>query len=90
MRQKLVVVYTTAGAVQANIIKGMLEAAGIPATLSQESAGATFGFTVGALGMVDVLVPETHASEAEALLAAMQEGELEDDSKVDPKGLQDL
>ncbi|MGH2522011.1 MAG: DUF2007 domain-containing protein [Anaerolineales bacterium] len=90
MSHKLIVVHTTAGAMQANIIKGMLEAAGIPATLSQESAGATFGLTVGAMGMVDVLVPEEHVAEAEELLAAMSQGKLDDsDSTIDPKGLQD-
>ena len=76
MTHPLVVAYTTAGQIEANIIKGMLEAAGIPAAISQEGAGAAFGFTVGALGMVDILVAEQHADEARKLIAAMQRGEL--------------
>lgn len=78
MTQPLVVVYTTAGQMEANIVKGMLEAAGMPAVISQEGAGAAFGFTVGAMGMVEVLVAEKDAADAEALIAAMQRGELEE------------
>ena len=78
MTHQLVVVYTAAGQMQANLIKGMLEASGIPAELSQEGAGAVYGFTVGTMGMVDILVAEEHAAEAEALLAAMQRGELDE------------
>ena len=79
MTHPLVVVYTTAGRTDAHIIKGMLEAAGIPAAVSQEGAGAVYGFTVGMLGMVDVLVTEADAAAAEALIAAMQRGELEEE-----------
>ena len=78
MTHPLVVVYTTAAQLEANIIKGLLEAAGLPAVISQEGAGAAFGFTVGALGMVDILVAEKDAAEAEKLIAAMQRGQLEE------------
>jgi hypothetical protein len=81
MTHPLVVVYTAAGQTDAHIIKGMLEAAGIPAVISQEGAGAAYGFTVGMLGMVDVLVTGKDAAEAEALIAAMQRGELEDETQ---------
>jgi hypothetical protein len=77
MSHKLVLVYTTTGQMPAHIIKGLLEANGIPAVLSQESAGATYGLTVGALGLVDILVTEDRRAEAEALLAEMTRGELE-------------
>jgi hypothetical protein len=66
---RYVVVTTTAGPGPAAILLGSLQAAGIPAITSQEGAGAAFGFTVGALGMVDILVPESFQAEAEALLA---------------------
>jgi hypothetical protein len=78
MPHQSVVVYTTAGPLQAHLIKGMLEAAGIRVQLSQEGAGAVYGLTVGPLGLVDILVAEEDAPEAEALLAAMERGELED------------
>jgi len=80
MSNNLVVVFTTAGGGQAEIIKSLLETAGIPAMISQPGAGAAYGFTVGPLGLVDVLVPEARAAEAEALLAAMQRGDLENDA----------
>ncbi len=74
---KLVVVFTTTGGGQAAIVQDLLTSAGIPAQTSQEGAGAAYGFTVGPLGLVDILVPEARAAEAEALLAAMQRGDLE-------------
>jgi hypothetical protein len=80
MSQRFVVVYTTAGPGEATIIQSVLEAAGIPCELSREGAGAAYGITVGPLGVVDILVPEAHAAAAEALLAAMDRGELADDS----------
>lgn len=80
MSQRLVVVYTAAGPGPADIIQGSLLAAGIPATTSREGAGAAYGLTVGPLGMVDILVPEEFADQAEQLLAAMQHGDLDDDS----------
>ncbi len=79
MSSDLVVVYTTAGPGPAEILKSTLEAAGIPAELSREGAGAAYGLTVGPLGMVDILVPADRAAEATALLEAMQRGELADD-----------
>jgi hypothetical protein len=81
MSKPPVVVYTAAGQVQANIIRGFLEAQDIPVQLSQESAGAVYGFTVGTMGMVDVLVPAERAAEAQALIATMETGEPDEDSK---------
>jgi hypothetical protein len=75
---QLVVVHTTAGPGPAAIVKALLEAEGIPALTSQEGAGAAYGLTVGPLGLVDILVPEAFAAQAEALLAAMRRGDLRD------------
>ena len=71
-----VVVYAAAGWLQANIVKGMLEAAEIPAQLSGEGLGTVYGLTVGPLGLVEVLVPADRAAEAKALIAAMESGEM--------------
>ncbi len=86
MSERLIVVFTTAGPGQADIIKSALVAAGIPAETSREGAGAAYGFTVGPMGMVDILVPEGYAAQAEELLAAMRRGDLNDDNDaiVDP------
>jgi hypothetical protein len=72
LTQDLVVVFTSAGPGFADIIKGTLEAAGIPATTSREGAGAAYGFTVGTMGLVDVLVTADRAEEAKAILAALE------------------
>ena len=80
MPQRLIVVYTAASPGEAEVVKGALVAAGIPAETSREGAGAAYGFTVGPLAMVDILVPADHAAQAEELLAAMRRGDLSDDS----------
>jgi hypothetical protein len=67
--EQWVVIFTSAGPGQATIIREALAAAGIPAELTRESAGAAYGLTVGPLGLVDVLVPPDRVEEAQALLA---------------------
>lgn len=62
------VVLTTVGSMQAQLMKSQLEANGISVLLSQESAGATYGFTVGAMGLVEVLVAEDKLREAQGIL----------------------
>ncbi|MEP7356703.1 MAG: DUF2007 domain-containing protein [Anaerolineales bacterium] len=79
MTQDLVIVFTSAGPGFADIIKGTLEAAGIPATTSREGAGAAYGFTVGTMGLVDVLVTSDRADEAKALLADLSLNEPDED-----------
>ena len=59
------------------MIRLMLESFGISAVLFQESAGAAYGFTVGPMGEVQVLVPPEKAAEALELLKAMDEGRME-------------
>jgi hypothetical protein len=86
MSARLVVVYTAAGPGQADIIKSALVAAGIPAETAREGAGAAYGLVVGPLGMVDILVPEEDAAQAEELLAAMRRGDLSDDNDAIDNG----
>ena len=84
MPERLVVVYTAASPGLADIVKSALQAAGLAVTTSREGAGAAYGFTVGPLGMVDVLVPAEDAYAAEALVDAMKRGELNDDDDAIP------
>ncbi len=79
MTPNLVTVFTAAGQMQASLIKSFLEAHGIPALVVQESAGVTFGLTVGLMGNADILVAEEHAEEARELLEAMERGEWEEE-----------
>jgi hypothetical protein len=61
-------VYTCQGLLQANVIRGALESAGIPVILKYESIGPTIGLTVDGLGRVEVRVPSKWAAEARDLL----------------------
>ena len=72
-----VVVYTAMGRLAGEMIRVFLESKNIPAYLSQEGAGLTYGFTVGLLGEVDILVAADRADEAKDLLARMEAGEFE-------------
>lgn len=75
---ELVKVYTAAGDLDAEMVKGFLEAQGIKVMLVQESIGRTYGLTVGMLGEVKLLVPSEQAEEAKSLLEDMEDGDFED------------
>jgi Putative prokaryotic signal transducing protein len=64
----LVSVYTSNGPLAAEVVKGRLESAGIPAVLKYESAGRVFGLTLDRLGAVQVLVERAREQEARELL----------------------
>ena len=80
MPEQLIVAYTAASPGEADVVKGALLAAGVPAETSREGAGAAYGFTVGPLGIVDILVPAEYAAQAAELLAAFRRGDLNDDN----------
>jgi hypothetical protein len=73
------VVAEIAGELQAEILRGMLEAQGIKVWISQEGAGRAYGLGVGRLGKVQILVPAGELEQANALLDAYYSGELEND-----------
>jgi len=70
---KLVQIYITAGLYQAEIIRGKLQAFGIPALLKYESLGPVMGLTVDGLGQVEVWVPLDLEQQARALLEESNE-----------------
>ena len=80
------VVYTANGMLEAESIRIMLESFGISAFVNQESAGLTYGLTVGPLGEVDVLVPKDKLEEAKKIIQDMNNGLLEtsndDDTEI--------
>jgi vacuolar-type H+-ATPase subunit B/Vma2 len=80
---KLIQVYSTEGQLEAEMIKGFLEAQGLNVTLSQESIGRTLGLSAGRLGQVKVLVPESQVTAAAGLLEAMERGDFEDEDFPD-------
>lgn len=76
------VVFVANGKLEAETVKILLESFGIPAFINQESAGSTYGLTVGPLGEVDVMVPAENLDEAKKIISEMKAGNLEitDDS----------
>ncbi|MBG0783804.1 MAG: DUF2007 domain-containing protein [Anaerolineaceae bacterium] len=74
---EMVNVYTAAGDLDAEMVKGFLEAQGIKVMLVQESIGRTYGLTVGALGEVKVMVPGEQADTALSLIQEMENGDFE-------------
>ena len=72
--EALVSVYTSTGPLAAEVVKGRLETAGIPAMLKYESIGRTMGLTLDGLGEVQVMVQKEREQEARALLAEDPQG----------------
>lgn len=79
---------TVAGEFKAEILRGLLEAQGIPVLLSQEGIGhSVYPVTVGKLGEVDILVPTPYKEQAKAVLQEYYTGSFEvheDDEKATP------
>lgn len=73
------VVAEVAGELQAEILRGMLEAQGIKVWISQEGAGRAYGLGVGRLGKAQILVPKGKLDQANALLDDYYSGELENE-----------
>jgi hypothetical protein len=74
------VIVEVAGQLQAEIMRGMLEAQGIKVWISQEGAGKAYGVNVGRLGRVQILVPAGEVEQAKALLDEYYSGQLEDET----------
>ena len=62
------VVIEVAGALQAELIRGLLEAQQIEVVLSQEGIGHVYATTVGAFGRVQLLVPVKDVPRAKEIL----------------------
>ena len=69
----MVEVCVTSGLLQAEVIKGKLEANDIPVLLQYESLGPVMGLTIDGLGQVQVLVPEDKADTARVLIEEPEE-----------------
>jgi len=74
-REGMTTVYRTSGLMQAEIVKGRLESAGIPVMLDYESVGRVMGITIDGLGEVRILVPNERADEAKELLTPRPDDE---------------
>lgn len=70
-------VYETSGKLAGESVRLMLEAKGIPAFVSQESAGIALGLTIGMLGIAKVYVAADREDEARQILQDMEAGRLD-------------
>jgi len=84
MGEKLVDVYRASGEAEAYIIKGKLEANGIPCILRSNAAPSVYVFTVDGMGEVKVSVPESMAEDARQVIE--DESPLLDDGEDAPEG----
>ncbi len=77
------------GPFQAEVLRGLLEAQEIPVILLQEGVGRAVGFTVGPLGVVQILVPLSEKERAGQILDDYYTGRLatqesfEDQSEIE-------
>jgi len=81
------VVDEVAGDLQAELLRGLLEARGIEAWLSQEGIGhSVYPVTVGPLSKVQILVPSEQSQTARMILEEYYSGKLDDiDLKLPPE-----
>ncbi len=77
MADDIVVVETVAGIVEAELIRSLLEAAGIIVELSHEAALSAFSVGVGRMARVDLLVRKDQEQAALALINDYRSGRLE-------------
>ncbi len=80
MNEEIVAVETVSGMIEAEIVRGLLEAAEIPVWLSRESAGTTYGLTLGPMAAVDIYVPLRLEAQARALIRAYRDGSAADET----------
>lgn len=85
--QEPVVVWEAANNLEAQIVRGRLEAEGIPAIVRGEALGAIYGLTTGSLAATDVLVPAPLAEKALEILnseVVWDEEDFPDDESDEP------
>ena len=66
------------GELEAELLRGLLEAQEIPAILNQEGAGRAYGLGVGSLGVVQILVPKSALENAREVLDDYYSGKFEE------------
>ena len=71
-------VISVQGEFQAEVMRGLLEAQGIPVELSQEGVARVYGFGIGPLAEVEILVPDNYMQAAKAVVESYQTGEFEE------------
>ena len=72
--QDIVKVGSVSGKIEAEILRGLLEASGISVWLVHEAAATIYGLGVGPLAIVDLMVPTDQAEEASRILESYRSG----------------
>jgi hypothetical protein len=80
------VVDRVAGQIQAEIMRGLLEAQGIRVWMNQEGAGHAYGITVGPMGTVEIMVPSNALEQARQVLEAYYSGAFDNEELPDIPG----
>ena len=76
--EEWVLVDKVQGQLQAELIKGLLEAQGIMVWLNSQGAARAYAVTVGTLGAVEILVPSSAVEQARKVLEAYYRGDFND------------
>lgn len=71
------VIIEVPGELQADLLRGLLEARGIKVFLNQEGAGRAYGLNVGPMGQVQVMVPDSQSQEAQQIVDDYYAGKFE-------------
>lgn len=76
--EEWVLVENVQGQLQAEILKGLLEAQGIMVWVNPQGASHGYAVTVGSLGLVELLVPTSQVDQARQVLDAYYRGDFKD------------
>lgn len=76
MLESYEVVESVAGKLEAEIIRSLLNSLHVEVYLSSEGAATAFGFGIGRMARVDIMVPETQALQAREIIAEYYSGKL--------------
>lgn len=79
MDQDIVKVGSVSGKLEAEILRGLLEASGISVWLVHEAAATIYGLGVGPLAIVDLMVPADQAEHAAEILERYRSGIADED-----------
>lgn len=79
------IVDEVSGELQAELLRGLLEAQGIEVVLNQEGAGRAYGLNIGTLGQVQIMVPSHSAVEARQILDDYYAGKFEETDNISPE-----
>jgi hypothetical protein len=85
-RRRWVIIGEVAGQLQAELVRGLLDAQDIAVHLTQEGAGRAFGLAVAPLGAVQILVPLPDREAAEIIFNDFLDGAFEDTIFTDDPG----